>query len=78
MYDKYDDFDIDLENISCLNGDVPVLSLTGIKVTIYHKLIGYNTNVMKQSACLVVNPLFAPLFECKPLGRVSDAVMESK
>ena len=39
----------------------------------------YNTDVIKQSACLAVNPItvdqFAYLFNCTPLGRGSDSVM---
>ena len=37
------------------------------------------TNIMRQSACLVVNPVtvnnFASLFNCTPVGRASDSVM---
>ena len=42
------------------------------KITIRYKRIGYNMNVMRQTACLVVNPItansFAYLFICTPLG----------
>ena len=43
----------------------------------YHfKKIGYNINVMRQTACLVVNPVkvnsFAYLFNCTTVGRTSD------
>ena len=43
----------------------------------YHfKKIGYNINVMRQTACLVVNPIkvnsFAYLFNCTTVGRTSD------
>ena len=39
--------------------------------------IGYNINVMRQTACLVVNPIkvnnsFAYLFNCTTEGRTSD------
>ena len=38
--------------------------------------IGYNINVMRQTACLVVNPIkvnsFAYLFNCTTVGRTSD------
>ena len=41
--------------------------------------IGYNINVLQQTACLVVNPItvgsFAFLFGCTPVGRTSDSVM---
>ena len=41
--------------------------------------IGYNINVMRQSACLVINPItvdsFASLYNCTPVGRASDSMM---
>ena len=41
---------------------------------------GYNINVMRQSTCLVINPItsdsFASLFNCTPpIGRASDSMM---
>ena len=40
------------------------------KVIIRYKRIGYNLNFMRQSACLVINPItvndFAVLFNCPP------------
>ena len=46
---------------------------------IYYKNIGYNINVLQQTACLVVNPItvgnFAFLFNCTPVGRTSDSMM---
>ena len=49
------------------------------KVLISYKRIGYNENVMRQSACLFVNPVtvnnFTSLFNCTPVGRASDSVM---
>ena len=40
------------------------------KIIIRYKRIGYNMNVMRQTACLVVNPItvnnFADLFNCTP------------
>ena len=43
------------------------------------KRIGYNINVMRQSACLVINPItvdnFAYPFNCTPVGRASDSMM---
>ena len=43
------------------------------------KKIGYNINVLQQTACLVVNPItvgnFAFLFNCTPVGRTSDSMM---
>ena len=42
------------------------------KIIILYKRIGYDLNVMRQSACLVVNPItvdnFAALFNCT-IGR---------
>ena len=49
------------------------------KVIMRYKRIGFNINVMRQSACLVVNPItvdsFASLFNCTPAGRASDSIM---
>ena len=43
------------------------------------KKVGYNINVLQQTACLVVNPItvgnFAFLFNCTPVGRTSDSMM---
>ena len=44
-----------------------------------HKRIGYNVNVMRQSACLMIKPItvdnFAALFDCTPVDRASDSMM---
>ena len=49
------------------------------KIIIRYKRIGYNINIMRQSACLVFNPItvnnFASLFNCMPVGRASDSMM---
>ena len=49
------------------------------KIIIRHKRIGYDLNVMRQSTCLVINPImvdnFAALFNCTPVDRASDSVM---
>ena len=49
------------------------------KIIIRHKRIGYDLNVMRQSACLVINPItvenFIALFNCTPVDRVSDSMM---
>ena len=46
------------------------------KILVRYKKIGYNINVMRQTACLVVNPIkvnsFAYLFNCTTVGRTSD------
>ena len=44
-----------------------------IKIISHYKKIGYNINVLQQTACLVVNPItvgnFAFLFNCTPAGQ---------
>ena len=49
------------------------------KIIVRYKRIGYNINIMQQSACLVFNPItvnnFVSLFNCTPVGRASDSVM---
>ena len=44
-----------------------------------YKRIGYNLNVMRQSACLVINPNtvdgYATLFNCTPVDRAPDSMM---
>ena len=46
------------------------------KIVVRYKKIGYNINVMRQTACLVVNPIkvnsFAYLFNCTTVGRTAD------
>ena len=48
-------------------------------IIVRYKRIGYNINIMRQSACLVVNPItvnnFVSLFNCTPVGRASDSMM---
>ena len=49
------------------------------KIMIHHKSIGYNLNVMQQSAPLVINLItvdnFAALINCTPVDRASDSMM---
>ena len=49
------------------------------KIFMRFKRIGYNIDIMRQPACLVVNPItddnFAVLFNCKPVGRGSDSMI---
>ena len=49
------------------------------KIIVRYKLIGYNINIMRQSACLVFNPItvnnFASLFNYTPVDRASDSMM---
>ena len=50
-----------------------------IKIISHYKKIGFNINVMQQTACLVVNPItvgnFAFLFICTRVGQTSDSMM---
>ena len=49
-----------------------------IKMISHNKKIGYNTNVLQQTASLVVNPItvgnFAFLLNCTAVGRTSDSM----
>ena len=49
-----------------------------INIISHYKKIGYNINVLKQTACLVVNPImvdnFAFIFNCMTVGRTSDSM----
>ena len=44
-----------------------------------YKRVGYNLNVMRQSACLVSNPItfnnYVSLFNSTPVGRASYSMM---
>ena len=46
------------------------------RIIVRNKKIGYNIDVLRQTACLVVNPIkvnnFAYLFDCRTVGRASD------
>ena len=50
------------------------------KILMRYKRIGYNLNVMPQSACFVVNPItvngYAALFNYTPVDRASDSMMD--
>ena len=50
-------------------------SVLFIKIISHYKKIGYNINVLQQTACLVVNPItvgnIAFLFNCTPVGQTS-------
>ena len=45
------------------------------KIIVRYKRVGYNTDVLRQTACLVVNPIkvnnFAYLFDYTTVGRAS-------
>ena len=49
------------------------------KIIVRYKRIGYNINIMRQSACLMLNPItvnnFVSLFNCTPVGRASNSMM---
>ena len=49
------------------------------KIITRYRRIGYNLNVMRQSACLVFNRImvdnYAAFFNCTPVGRTSDSMM---
>ena len=49
------------------------------KIIIRYKRIRYNMNIIRQTACLVVNQItvnnFADLFDCTPVCRASDLMM---
>ena len=49
------------------------------KIIAQCRLIGYNLNVMRQSVCLVCNPImvdnFAAFLNCTLVGRASDSMM---
>ena len=49
------------------------------KIIMRYKRIGYNLNVMRQSACLVINPItvdgYVALFNFMPVDRASDSMM---
>ena len=49
------------------------------KIITRYRRIGYNFNVVRQSACLVFNPImvdnYAAFFNCTPVGRASDSMI---
>ena len=45
------------------------------KIIMRYKRIGYNLNVMQQSACLVINPITVDDYaNCTPVDRASDSM----
>ena len=70
----YDDLVYELKKIAGSNN----FSAPFTKIISHYKKIGYNINVLQQTACLVVNPItdgnFAFLFNCLPVGRASDSM----
>ena len=71
----YDDLVQKLQKIVGSNN----FSVQFIKIISHYKKIGYNINVLQQTACLVVNQItvgnFAFLFNCTPVGRTSDSLV---
>ena len=49
------------------------------KIIMRYKCIGYNLNVMRQSACLVINQItvddYAALFDCTPVDWALESMM---
>ena len=45
------------------------------KIIKRYKRIGYNLNVMRQSACLVINPIKVDGYAALPVDRASDSMM---
>ena len=70
----YDDLAYKLKKIIGSNN----FSAQFIIIISYYKKIGYNINVLQQTACLVVNSItvgnFAFLFNCTPVGQTSDSM----
>ena len=73
--DSYGDLVYKLKKIVGSNN----FSAQFIKIISHYKKIGYNINVLQQTACLVGNPItdgnFAFLFNCTPVGRTSDSML---
>ena len=70
-----------IKRIDILASSLKILRKNGFpchfkKMIVRHKKIGYNIDVLRQTACLVVNPIkvnsFAYLFNCTTVGRASD------
>ena len=61
------------------NVDRPFFSDQFRYIIVRDKRIGYNINIMRQSACSVFNPImvnnFASLLNCTPVGRASDSML---
>ena len=70
----YGDYEYKLKKIVGSNN----FSAQFIKIISHYKKIGYNINVLQQTACLVVNPImvgnFAFLFNCMQVGQTSDSM----
>ena len=64
----------------CINSEKELVKMIFVqhfkKIIIRYKKIGYNIDVLRQTACLIVNPIkvnsFAYLFNRTTIGRTSD------
>ena len=79
-YDLISKFQVGLKSLLRQGFSEPDISGDLVyKIISHYKKIGYNINVLQQTACLVVNPItvgnFAFLFNCTPVGRTSDSMM---
>ena len=56
-----------------------IFLISSVKNIVRYKGTGYKINIMRQSACLVFNPItvsnFASRFNCTPVGRAIDSMM---
>ena len=87
IYDKWDDFDFDIVNFPFLDGDVPRRTSYGVyseqfrKLVNRYKRIDYSLDIMRQTACLVVNSIivdgYALLFNCTTAVQASDSMTAS-
>ena len=68
-----------MTNEKCTHFTLTVYNYYIILLIILSPGIGYNLNVMLQSACLLINPItvdsYAALFNCTPVDRASDSMM---
>ena len=67
------------ENVNTTLEALTQFSFQFRKIITRYRRIGHNLNVMRQSACLVFNPImvddYAAFFNCTPVGRASDSMM---
>ena len=79
IYDKRDDFNFEIVNFPFLDGDVPRSPSSQFKKIVKRYIrVVYNLNIMRQSACLVLNPItvysYGFLFNCTTVGQASDSM----
>ena len=62
--------------MSKYNVGLKTLLLQSLSIIARYEKIGYNIDVLRQTTCLVVNPVkvnsFAYLFDCTPVSGASD------